>query len=83
VPVEPSDAISAGHAHFDQREALDLPGFEAGLGADDLVARNANPLLDHRIGRRPLAGEADKLGDFSADGDDLELGCALPTEHTD
>jgi hypothetical protein len=31
VPLEPSDAVGPALAHLDQREALDLPGFEAGL----------------------------------------------------
>ncbi len=83
MPAQPCEAVPTAHALFDQWKALGLPCLEAGLGADDLVGRNADPLLDYRKGGRALSGETGKFADLAADRHDLEIRGALPSDHAD
>ena len=83
VPAQPGEAIPPAHALFDQRETLDLPRFEAWLGAHDFIGRDAYPLLHDGGGRRALSREAREFAHLAADRYDLELSGALPADHAE
>ena len=83
VPLQPAQAVDAGHGALDQRPAVDLPVLEARLHADDLVERDADPLLDDGLLGRAAPGQAGQRANFPADRHDLVVAGALAPDHAD